>query len=186
MRFQKLLILDLDETLIHATTEPLPEPPDYLVGEYAIYKRPGVDAFLAWCLQDFERVAIWTASTADYATEVLAALLPVSRLAFVWARERCTRHLEHETRDYVWLKDLKKVRRRGVDLATVIAVDDTPGKFRRNYGNLVAIRAFEGDPQDGELRLLRAYLAELAVVADVRPVEKRGWRRRVLAKSSPL
>jgi TFIIF-interacting CTD phosphatase-like protein len=46
----KLLILDLDETLIHASETPLDYRSDFLVYDYYIYKRPNLDRFLATCL----------------------------------------------------------------------------------------------------------------------------------------
>lgn len=58
-------------------------------------------------------------------------------------------------------------------------VDDTPSKHRRNYGNLVTVKAFIGDQQDNELLLLTTYLKQLAKESNVRKVEKRYWRNQV-------
>lgn len=88
-----------------------------------------------------------------------------------------------ETRDRYFVKDLKKVRARGYALEHVLVVDDTPQKHQRNYGNLVAVRPFEGDPADDELVHLGPYLETLAGVDNVRTIEKRGWRRRNAALS---
>ena len=41
-----------------------------------------------------------------------------------------------------------------------------------------------GDPADDELRDLAVYLKQLAVLPDVRPIEKRQWRRRVVKEDS--
>ncbi|HEY0584531.1 MAG TPA: NIF family HAD-type phosphatase [Pseudoduganella sp.] len=46
MMTRKLLIFDLDETLVHATTEPLPYPADFEWLEYFVYKRPYVNELL--------------------------------------------------------------------------------------------------------------------------------------------
>ena len=68
-RFSKLLVLDLDETLIYATDDYAeldePEPGDFSVGPYLVRRRPGVEEFLARCLEWFE-VGIWTASTSRF------------------------------------------------------------------------------------------------------------------------
>ncbi len=56
---RSLLILDLDETLIWATEEALDQAPDFEVGPYSVYKRPGVAEFLATAMQWFE-LAVWT------------------------------------------------------------------------------------------------------------------------------
>jgi RNA polymerase II subunit A small phosphatase-like protein len=59
---KKLLILDIDETLIYATEASLPRQADFLVGQYHIYKRPFLNVFLKNCLDWFE-IAVWTSST---------------------------------------------------------------------------------------------------------------------------
>ncbi|MEM7155405.1 MAG: HAD family hydrolase [Myxococcota bacterium] len=174
--FDKLLVLDLDETLIHATTRELAATPDFEVGPFVVYRRPGVEQFLEYCLGAFAAVGVWTSSTMSYAAEVIEHLVDPKRLHFLWARERCTIRVDPETREYEYLKDLKKLRRRGFDKRKIIAVDDTPAKFQRSYGNLVRIRAFEGEPEDRELQVLTRYLQRLGSVPDVRAVEKRFWR----------
>ena len=45
----KLLILDLDETLIFATERPLTREADFRVGPYHVYGRPGLADFLDQC-----------------------------------------------------------------------------------------------------------------------------------------
>jgi len=62
-------------------------------------------------------------------------------------------------------------------------VDDSARKHERNYGNLVTVRPFEGDPADDELVHLERYLLALADVPNVRAIEKRGWRNRVVPGS---
>jgi RNA polymerase II subunit A small phosphatase-like protein len=99
---KKLLILDIDETLIYATEASLPRQADFLVGQYHIYKRPFLNVFLKTVAYDIE-----------------------------W--------LEYYNR-----KNLKKVKRKGYRLESIIAVDDTPQKWERSYGNLVRVNPFEG------------------------------------------
>jgi RNA polymerase II subunit A small phosphatase-like protein len=72
----KLLILDLDETLVFATEEPLPgrRAADFRVGPYHVYKRPHLDTFLAACRSWFE-MAVWTSASPLYAAQVVAAII---------------------------------------------------------------------------------------------------------------
>jgi hypothetical protein len=51
-RFDKLLVLDLDETLIQAH-ERLDRAPEFQVGPYQIIRRPGLDRFLEFALNHF-------------------------------------------------------------------------------------------------------------------------------------
>lgn len=92
------------------------------------------------------------------------------------SRSRCVERFHPEFRDRYWVKDLKKVKRRGENLGRVLIVDDTPRKLERNFGNAIYVRAFEGDSHDQELRLLQTYLQSLATCSDFRQVEKRNWR----------
>ncbi len=174
----KLLILDLDETLIYAAEEPLEHAADFRVGRYAVYKRPGLDTFLEFAADAF-RVAVWTSSTEPYAQEIRHNILPAGYpLEFAWARAKCTRRLNELTLGYDYLKDLRKLGKRVASLDEVIVVDDTPSKLARNYGNLVRVRPFLGEPSDRELSILADYLGELAEVESIRRIEKRGWQSR--------
>ena len=53
-----LLILDIDETLIHASERPLDREPDFGVGPFSVYRRPGLAEFLEFCQSKFQ-VAVW-------------------------------------------------------------------------------------------------------------------------------
>jgi hypothetical protein len=44
----------------------------------------------------------------------------------------------------------------------------------------VYVRPFLGDPADEELLHLRKYLRSVSAVDNVRRIEKRGWRERIL------
>lgn len=174
-----LVILDLDETLIHAAERPLARAPDFRVYGYAIYKRPHVDGFLAGLFSQYD-VAIWTASGRLYAEAVLTQLLGgVDRFAFVWCADRCTARFDEWTGSRSTVKPLRKVRKRGYDLARVLVVDDSPEKHVLNYGNLIHVTPFEGDAADTELALLATYIDSLASEPNLRAIEKRGWRQRL-------
>lgn len=173
-----LLILDLDETLIHAAETPLDRPADFRVGPYFAYKRPHLADFLTRVMESFE-VGVWTSASPDYAEIVVSAIFPDdarSRLRFVWSCQRCVRWLNPDTGDHEWLKDLRKVKRLGWPLDRVVMIDDSPEKLRRHYGNLVRVLPFWGHDDDVELRLLTRFLDRLRTHPDIRPPEKRGWQ----------
>lgn len=173
-----LLVLDLDETLIHASDASPDAKPDNRVFGYSIYRRPGLDAFIDEVGRHF-MLGVWTSSSADYAREICALVFPdPAALQFIWARDKCTRRRDWESQDVVYVKRLIKLRRYGYDLSRVLVVDDSPEKHPGNYGNLVRVTPFEGDPRDEELRYLASYLVDLARHPDMRRIEKRGWRNR--------
>jgi RNA polymerase II subunit A small phosphatase-like protein len=174
-RPRKLLVLDLDETLVFASMTPLARDADLRLPGFHVYFRPGLEAFLERAASCF-RLAVWTSASRDYALAIAGAVFTRHRPEFVWSVERCTNRRRLEHGDSVWLKDLGKLRRRGESLAAVLVVDDSPEKLARSYGNLVRVEAWLGDPSDGELPLLATYLELLNAVDDVRIVEKRTWR----------
>ena len=66
-RFDKLLVLDLDETLLHTRAAPLDgREPHGVIGPWVAYRRPHVAAFLDAALDLFE-VGVWTSAGAGYA-----------------------------------------------------------------------------------------------------------------------
>ena len=182
-----LLILDLDETLIHATTQQLPAPADFEVFHYHVYKRPGVDCFLRQVAAHF-RLAVWSSASDDYVREIVSRLFPADiPLEFAWGRSRCTpfRLPERDEQGFYSLdysskveyaKRLQKVRRRGFNLRQVLIVDDTPEKVLQHYGNAIYPKPFVGRPDDQELTGLAAYLLSLKDAENVRVIEKRYWR----------
>ncbi len=129
---KKLLILDIDETLNYATEASLPRQADFLVEPYHIYKRPFLNLFFKNCLDWFE-VAVWKSSTPSYASAILSAIFENPKtLSFVWASDRCTVAYDLERFEYYNRKNLKKVKRKGYRLESIIAVDDTPQKWERS------------------------------------------------------
>ena len=76
---RKCLVLDLDETLVHSSFQPIEcsfSLPIELDGqEYKVYvlKRPFVDEFIAECAKLYELV-VFTASLSEYANPVIDTL----------------------------------------------------------------------------------------------------------------
>lgn len=173
-----LVILDIDETLIHATARPLKRDYDFQTSWYFVYKRPHVHEFIEFCLKHF-KVAVWTSAGDGFAEVVIKELFPIdSKLEFVWSYERCTPTLDLGSFGIIHLKNLNKVKRQGYQLERVIMIDDTPEKLAKNYGNLVQVTEYRGQVHDNELLKLMQYLLHLKNVEDIRTVEKRGWQNK--------
>ena len=176
---RKLLVLDLDETLIHARETPLERAEDFRALDYFVYRRPHLAHFLDTVAQHFE-LGVWTSSGHLYAQAVVAQVFAPYPLRFVWSNRRCTIVRDWQTDRQVELKSLAKLKRHGWSLDHLIAVDDTPAKHARNYGNLVRVSEFKGEADDTDLLLLAHYLPTLAQLPTVRHTEKRNWREQAL------
>ena len=175
LRERKLLVLDLDETLVFSTERPLDRPADLSVVGYHVYKRPHLDTFLDFAFSRF-RVGVWTSSGRLYAEPLVAQLMPKRPLEFVWSSERCSLVRDWEEGGYSTQKRIAKLKKHGFTLDQIIGIEDTASKYARNYGNLVLAREFLGDVSDDELLHLIHYLKVLEEVPNIRAVDKRGWR----------
>jgi len=175
-QFDKLLVLDLDETLIYSTETRLDREPDFITGNYYTYKRPGLDHFLEECLALF-RVGVWTSASAGYAYAVVNRIFKTGP-EFVWTCSRCTRRYDPETDGHYFIKDLKKLKKRGFSLEKIIIVDDSREKVQRNYGNAIIIKSFTGEREDDELSALLEYLKSVCLVENIRTINKKNWNRR--------
>ncbi|MGH1339783.1 MAG: NIF family HAD-type phosphatase [Aureispira sp.] len=186
-----LLILDIDETLLHTTDKKLAQQADFELFGYNVYKRPYLDAFIE-AVKDHFLLAIWSSGSDDYVDAIVEQIIPKeSHLEFVWGRSRCTyqRNLaiyeqgysgEDLEDHYHYIKPLKKLKRKGYSLDRILIVDDSPHKSKDNYGNAIYPSAFVGNSTDQELKLLAQYLLLLKDKELVRRIEKRGWRGSVL------
>ena len=173
---KRLLILDVDETLIYGSETALERPGDFHVGPYQVYRRPFLSEFLAGVSIWYD-LAIWSSATLDYVSDIAKNICPASQeWRFVWGRDRCTQRIHSELFQIDYIKDLKKVKRLGYDLDRVLFIDDTPTKLARNYGNAIYVKPFTGDSSDSELPSLLRYLESVRTVSDYRTLEKRGWR----------
>lgn len=151
---KRTIILDLDETLVHASMEPpLRVNVDFtvrikiegVVTPMYVVKRPGVTEFLDRIGKSY-RVAVFTAGLPEYASQVLDKLDKNRVISQRLYRDLCT---EMNGR---YAKDLSLVARR--DLGSVLLVDDNPFSYSLQPDNGVHIKPFVDDMEDQELMKL--------------------------------
>lgn len=173
---QLLVVLDLDETLFHATTrDDLGRKPEFEVCGFSVFLRPHLAEFLAHCFDNY-LVGVWTSAGEIFAAEVVSRIMDPSKLEFLWSSERCGRRFNAEQQSTHPTKPLRKLTRKGYQRERLIAIDDTPEKWCLSYGNLVRVSEYRGILPDDELLRLIHYLPALSRKPDMRAVEKRHWR----------
>ena len=182
-----LLILDIDETLIHARETELNRKPDFIVFDYLVYKRPFLDDFLLQVKDNF-LLAVWSSASDAYVEAIVENIFPKEiKLEFIWGRSRCTyrRNLQIDEYGYYdgnylnhyhYIKPLKKLKRKGYKLDRILIVDDSPHKCQDNYGNAIYPKEYNGEQNDYELKFLAKYLDNLKEKENLRRIEKRNWR----------
>ena len=70
-----LLVLDLDETLIHATEQKLKIDIDFQYANYFVYIRPYLEWFLETMSANF-KLAIWSSADDKYVKEIVEKIKP--------------------------------------------------------------------------------------------------------------
>ncbi len=174
-----LLVLDLDETLIHATERRFEIDLDFQYENYFVYKRPHLKWFLESMNVDF-KLAIWSSADDKYVEEIVKKIKPDSiEFEFIWGRTRCTTKRDYELDVYIHEKRLKKVKKKGFPIDRILMIDDSPEKTKDNYGNAIYVKPFKGDQNDSELKKLAEYLSSIKNSTNVRSFEKRRWRNTV-------
>lgn len=172
----KLLILDLDETLIHASDHELEIKADFQIDKYYIYKRPRLEWFL-YEISLHYKLGLWSSASDLYVSEVATAIKPASvNFEIIWGRSKCSFKKDRTYEKYYFEKKLDKLEKHGFFLDQILIVDDRPEGLRKNYGNAIYIKEFTGNKDDIELIYLYEYLYTLRDVENVRAIEKRKWR----------
>jgi len=164
-RGKKTLVLDLDETLVHSSFKPIPNP-DFIVPveiedqvhKVYVAKRPNVDKFLGDLGPHFE-VVVFTASLSKYADPVLDLLDIHKVVKHRLFREACSNYKGN------YVKDLNKL---GRELKNSIIVDNSPSSYLFHPENAVPCESWFDDENDTELEELIPFMKELATVDDVR------------------
>jgi len=166
---KKVLVLDLDETLVHSTFEPIENPdlvlPVRIQGmtyRINVIKRPGAEEFLARVKGMFE-VVVFTASLAEYAEPLVQILDPTNSVSSLLYRQHCT------PLNGIYVKDLSLL---GRDMRDIILVDNSPNSFLFQPENAYHIKNFFDDKSDRELMRLAEFLDNIVKVPDVRPIEE--------------
>ena len=147
----RLIVFDLDETLVHATEEALPHPHSFEVTPYFIYKRPYSSELIEFCASHFD-IAVWSSSSERYVDAVTSHLFGSSfPVAFSWAVSKCVQKVDPRSNGYVYIKDLRKILKHGYAADEIIMIDDSPEKLQRQPGRHLCVPAFTGDPMGNEL-----------------------------------
>ncbi|XP_029557512.1 CTD nuclear envelope phosphatase 1A isoform X2 [Salmo trutta] len=179
---RKILVLDLDETLIHSHHDGVVRPkvkpgtpPDFILKvlidkypvRFLVYKRPHVDFFLEVVSQWYELV-VFTASMEIYGSAV-SDKLDRDFLKRRYYRQHCTLELGS------YFKDLSVVHN---DLSSVVILDNSPRAYRIHPNNAIPIKSWFSDPSDTALLNLLPMLDALRFTSDVRSVLSRNIHRR--------
>ena len=168
---KKILILDLDETLIHSSFQPLQInnkiiKPDihfkiffnFKYHDIFVYKRPFLNKFLKEMNKIFN-IYVFTASIKKYAKPLLNILDKHNYIIKKFYRESCC------LSEGKFIKDLRLLN---LNLNDVIILDNNPISYKFNKKNGIPIKSWHFDKNDNELLKIIPFLNYLSTVDDVR------------------
>lgn len=172
-REKKLLVLDLDETLVHSMTRGNPRASQLvevhlrnspMASFYYVAKRPFCSDFLTAVLQWYD-VAVFTASVCEYADPIIDLIEhDLGRRCF---KRRLYRDSCIPDGKGGYIKDLRVLEQ---DLSRILLVDNSPISFARQQCNGLAIEGWISDPSDRTLLQMLPLLFALRHTSDVRSI----------------
>ncbi|CAD8200634.1 unnamed protein product [Paramecium pentaurelia] len=167
----KVLLLDLDETLIHCSSSK--EQAQVNINQISFNVRPYTNYFLNKLSQVYS-IFIFTASSPSYASIVVDYLDPdQTKIIGIFSRNHCM-----ETKNGFFIKDLRTLK--DIDLSSTIIVDNLAHSFGLQIDNGIPILEWNSDEKDEELKQLTEYLIKASQVEDVRIFNRENLRLREL------
>lgn len=165
---KKVLILDMDETLIHSSNFPPHPKIEYFVisdkstdTQFYVFKRPGLDEFMEFVQKHFD-VFIFTYGEKQYADPILDKIVPSIDKNHRLYRDLCELSSGSVKKDLAMFKTSEK---------NIILVDDNSAQINFNPSNTIKIKRWNGVPNDRALiDWLPGILKKCLTAEDVRTV----------------
>ena len=150
-----LVILDMDECLLHATSIPIELiRANFKYQQLYVYIRPDLDDFLLKLNQHYT-LGIWSTGTDQYVQHLIQKITPKDiNYAFVWGRSKCRKVRDEFFGFTHYYKALDKLKRYGYNPQDIIMIDDTPSKIITNHATIMTIEPFEGNLTDNGLKVM--------------------------------
>lgn len=156
---KKLLVLDLDETLVHSSFKylrsadfVLPVDIDDQIHNVYVIKRPGVDEFLQRVGEIYE-VVVFTASVNRYGDPLLDILDKKNSIHHRLFREACYNYEGN------YIKNLSQL---GRPLSDIIILDNSPASYIFHPQHAIPVSSWFSDTHDNELLDIIPLLEDLA------------------------
>ena len=172
---KKILVLDLDETLIHTFLHPINNADiqlnipiyddinDIEINKIYVKKRPGLDLFLKE-LKKYYNIYIFSSSPVDYVSEITKEI-DKDKIIIKYFSEKDCLTVPGGGHYNIYIKDLTKINN---DLSNMVIVDDNITSFSLQSDNGIPIKPWYGEVQDKELFKLIHLLKKLVCYKDVR------------------
>lgn len=155
LNIKKILILDLDETLIHSSLTSY--------GTYVTIKRPFVHIFLNYISQKFD-IILFTAAAQEYADPIIDDLDPYN---IIFKKRYYRNSCIYSSKNQTLIKDITII---GNDMKSIAIIDNTPMSYSMQPENGIPIISWYNDKNDNELLKLIPILNIISESKDVRSI----------------
>jgi CTD small phosphatase-like protein 2 len=181
LTYKKTIVLDIDETLIHADCDYNFKDHDAIIRFISndinkeiivpLIFRPGLFQFLENLSYNFEIIS-FTASKKEYADAVLNCIDPEGKIF------KCRLYREHCIKGNdgkIFIKDLSIFANRKIE--NIVIVDNSLYSFANQLSNGILVNSFYGDKTDLELYNLYHYLEQFILrSSDTRIINEQVFR----------
>jgi len=171
-----LLVLDLDETLIHSKKTPDKDPPATELKQFGffVYYRPFLEYFLH-SVSDYYDIGIWSSGKLSYVSAAVNKIMPKGvKPIFVYGRNKC--NVKTVNGKPVYVKPLRWLEDHGYPIDKMIIVDDSPEKCVDNIENAIIPKKFKCQKYDSELLDLLHYLKSIHHEDNFRALYHENWK----------
>ena len=193
---EKILVIDLDETLIHTSFQKISNPDLKIQFDSIIYPkvklnnekfhkcsvkkiidayiriRPGVDDFLSQ-LGKYYDLYVYSASSKNYLNKIIKNIDKKNLIKKCFCRDDCILYVENIEQNldkpmFNKYKYVKDLKKINKDLRNIVFIDNNIINFKLQEKNGIPIKSFYGDYGDIELYKLIPILKNLSGFYDVR------------------
>lgn len=156
-----LIIFDLNGVFLDRERGESNSKPDFVIGKFKCYKRPGTKQFLKWVHHHFD-VAVWSSAMPHNVIPIIENIWgkKMKELKFIFSQEQCTLDGMIDKKPK-FLKDLCRVWKifPWYDETNTLLVDDSPYKVTCNPPHT----SIHPDPLDHDSleKIIKPYLEKL-------------------------
>ena len=193
---KKILVIDLDETLMHTSFQKI-ENPDLIIKLYSninkkdekekdnndnketnskfieafVRIRPGVDQFLSQMSKYYD-IYVYSASSKNYLNSIIKNIDKNNIIKKCFCRDDCIKYVEDHEEDFDKPNDkfnyVKDLKKINKELRNIVFIDNNAISFKLQEKNGIPIKSWFDDYEDIELYKLIPILKNLSGFYDVR------------------
>ncbi|MBP04674.1 MAG: hypothetical protein CMA72_07830 [Euryarchaeota archaeon] len=135
---KRLIIFDLNGIFLVRRRDATSQKPDFVVGNFKCFVRPGIRKFLKWVHHNYD-VAVWSSTMPHNTIPIVRHIWgkKMKDLKFIYSQRQCTKVGTMDSGKPIFLKELKYVWEMfpWYNETNTLLIDDSPHKVVNNPPN---------------------------------------------------